>query len=100
MYHQPSQRTSYPSHSHHYSQSRPPGYGAAAPAGGPYPPQQMQHRPSQSTHAAGVPDQARLWQWFCQVDTDRSGEISVNELHAALINGAHRVRVRTPGRDG
>ncbi|GJE90860.1 EF-hand domain-containing protein [Phanerochaete sordida] len=89
MYHQPSQRTSYGAPSHRYSQSRPHGYAPPPPAGSPYPPQQLHHRPSQSQSSAhgGAPDQARLWQWFCQVDTDRSGEISVNELHAALING-------------
>jgi len=28
-----------------------------------------------------------LWQWFTTVDTDRSGHITVNELHVALKNG-------------
>ncbi|EKM55530.1 uncharacterized protein PHACADRAFT_256224 [Phanerochaete carnosa HHB-10118-sp] len=89
MYHTSSTRTSHQPHSHRYSQSRPHGYAAAAPAASdPYPPQQLQQRSSShSSYSAGTPEQARLWQWFCQVDTDRSGEISVNELHAALING-------------
>ncbi|GLB35098.1 putative EF-hand domain pair [Lyophyllum shimeji] len=30
---------------------------------------------------------AQLWQWFCAVDSDRSGSISVTELQTALING-------------
>lgn len=89
MYHTPSTRTSYQAHSHRYSQSRPNGYAAPPVAGSPYPPQQLQHRPSQASQSSAAPDQARLWQWFCQVDTDRSGEISVNELHAALINGEY-----------
>jgi len=29
----------------------------------------------------------QLWQWFCAVDTDRSGSISVTELQDALVNG-------------
>jgi len=28
-----------------------------------------------------------LWQWFCAVDTDRSGTITVLELQSALLNG-------------
>ncbi|KZT28500.1 EF-hand [Neolentinus lepideus HHB14362 ss-1] len=28
----------------------------------------------------------QLWQWFSTVDTDRSGQISLNELQAALVN--------------
>jgi len=29
----------------------------------------------------------QLWQWFCAVDTDRSGGLSVTELQGALVNG-------------
>ena len=29
----------------------------------------------------------QLWQWFTNVDTDRSGAISVSELQSALVNG-------------
>jgi len=29
----------------------------------------------------------RLWQWFCAVDTDRSGAITASELQSALSNG-------------
>ena len=38
---------------------------------------------------AGLPAGAdpQLWQWFQAVDADRSGQISVNELQAALVNG-------------
>ncbi|KAG2158151.1 EF-hand [Suillus bovinus] len=28
----------------------------------------------------------QLWQWFCAVDTDRSGALSVTELQDALVN--------------
>lgn len=29
----------------------------------------------------------KLWKWFCAVDTDRSGALSVTELQDALVNG-------------
>jgi len=29
----------------------------------------------------------QLWQWFCAVDTDRSGAITASELQSALSNG-------------
>ncbi|EMD38496.1 hypothetical protein CERSUDRAFT_82768 [Gelatoporia subvermispora B] len=29
----------------------------------------------------------QLWQWFSAVDADRSGQITVNELQSALVNG-------------
>jgi hypothetical protein len=37
----------------------------------------------------------QLWQWFSAVDLDRSGSISVTELQAALVNGAHRLSYET-----
>lgn len=30
----------------------------------------------------------QLWQWFSNVDADRSGSITVTELQSALVNGA------------
>lgn len=29
----------------------------------------------------------QLWQWFSNVDLDRSGSITVTELQSALVNG-------------
>ncbi len=29
----------------------------------------------------------QLWQWFTNVDRDRSGSITVSELQSALVNG-------------
>ncbi|KAG1819566.1 uncharacterized protein BJ212DRAFT_1341646 [Suillus subaureus] len=45
-----------------------------------------QHRPY--SHQQGPPagSDPQLWQWFCAVDTDRSGALSVTELQAALVN--------------
>lgn len=31
----------------------------------------------------------KLWQWFANVDEDRSGSITVTELQSALVNGKH-----------
>jgi len=31
----------------------------------------------------------QLWQWFSNVDVDRSGSITVTELQSALVNGKH-----------
>lgn len=31
----------------------------------------------------------QLWQWFANVDRDRSGSISVSELQSALVNGMY-----------
>ncbi|KAI8646550.1 hypothetical protein BD408DRAFT_336524 [Parasitella parasitica] len=49
----------------------------------PYPPQQQYARP------AGPPPGAdpQLWSWFTAVDTDHSGQLSVDELQRALVNG-------------
>lgn len=93
MFHSNSTRSSVHAHTqpHRYSQSRP-SYGAPPPAQAGYAPH-LQHSASRRSQAPqsstpGVPDPAQLWQWFCKVDTDRSGEIDVTELQAALINGA------------
>lgn len=38
---------------------------------------------------AGCPPGAdpQLWSWFIAVDTDHSGQLSVDELQRALVNG-------------
>ncbi|KAG0705367.1 hypothetical protein DFH29DRAFT_1032046 [Suillus ampliporus] len=45
-------------------------------------------RPRPHIHQQGPPAGAdpQLWQWFCAVDTDRSGALSVTELQDALVN--------------
>ncbi|KAG1900794.1 EF-hand [Suillus fuscotomentosus] len=45
-------------------------------------------QPRQYTQQQGLPAGAdpQLWQWFCAVDTDRSGALSVTELQDALVN--------------
>lgn len=30
---------------------------------------------------------AQLWSWFTAVDTDKSGQLTVDELQRALVNG-------------
>jgi peflin len=66
-----------------YSGAAPP-YGGAQAYGGAAQPYQSPR------YAQAVPQGAdpQLWQWFNAVDADRSGSISVNELQAALVNGA------------
>ncbi|KAG1879295.1 hypothetical protein C8R48DRAFT_647521 [Suillus tomentosus] len=46
-------------------------------------------QPRQYVQHQGLPAGAdpQLWQWFCAVDTDRSGALSVTELQDALVNG-------------
>jgi len=48
-----------------------------------------QHAPQhQSSYSAGPPGaDPQLWQFFSNVDKDRSGSISLHELHDALKNG-------------
>ncbi|KIP09102.1 hypothetical protein PHLGIDRAFT_87188 [Phlebiopsis gigantea 11061_1 CR5-6] len=88
MYHSNSHRSSVHAHtpSHMYPSSRT-NYATPPPAATPYQAQQLQYQPSRRSQTAGVPDQSQLYQWFRKVDTDGSGEISVQELQAALING-------------
>ncbi|KAG1749015.1 EF-hand [Suillus paluster] len=45
-------------------------------------------RPRPYGYQQGPPTGAdpQLWQWFCAVDTDRSGALSVTELQDALVN--------------
>ncbi|EPQ58394.1 EF-hand [Gloeophyllum trabeum ATCC 11539] len=75
MYSHPSQRSHHGPLHHSHSQSRQSyqNYGTAPPSYGGY----------------GPPPNAdpQLWRWFSTVDTDRSGQISLNELQAALVNG-------------
>lgn len=60
------------------------GYGA--------PPQSPYGHSHSHSHSYGPPPGAdpTLWQWFSNVDTDRSGAISASELQNALRNGEHR----------
>ncbi|KAG0756093.1 hypothetical protein G6F57_003543 [Rhizopus arrhizus] len=66
------------------------GYGRPAPPPpmnqGGYPPPQNYGRPP---GPAGCPPGAdpQLWSWFTAVDTDHSGQLSVDELQRALVNG-------------
>jgi hypothetical protein len=53
-----------------------------------YPPGYHQQQQQQQQHY-GPPQGAdpQLWQWFVNVDRDRSGSITVDELQSALVNG-------------
>jgi hypothetical protein len=44
----------------------------------------QQHQPHHGPPAGADP---QLWQWFSNVDTDRSGSITAVELQNALVNG-------------
>ncbi|KAG0184321.1 Programmed cell death protein 6 [Apophysomyces sp. BC1034] len=78
------------------------GYNAPAPGGqapqyggGQYTPQQGYAQPPPPQGAPppqGPPPGAnpQLWSWFKAVDTDNSGQLSVDELQRALINGDWR----------
>ncbi|KAI8889480.1 EF-hand [Backusella circina FSU 941] len=56
------------------------------PQGGGYPPQQNYGRPPPPQGCPPGVD-PNLWQWFTAVDTDHSGQLSVDELQRALVNG-------------
>jgi len=66
------------------------GYGQPQPAYGygQYPGQQQPGYPGQAPMSMGPPPGAdpTLWSWFQTVDRDRSGQISTDELRAALMN--------------
>jgi len=68
--HHPTYSSHAPPGQRHQSVKYPPGYQ-----------QQQQHY--------GPPQGAdpQLWQWFVNVDRDRSGSITVDELQSALVNG-------------
>ncbi|CAO3664025.1 hypothetical protein G6F70_001447 [Rhizopus microsporus] len=61
-------------------------YGRPPMSQGGYPPQQNYGRPP---GPPGCPPGAdpQLWSWFTAVDTDHSGQLSVDELQRALVNG-------------
>lgn len=46
-------------------------------------------RPPPPSPGGGPPPGAdtQLWYWFSAVDTDKSGQLSVDELQRALVNG-------------
>ncbi|KAI9265655.1 hypothetical protein EDC94DRAFT_657959 [Helicostylum pulchrum] len=54
-----------------------------------YPPAQQYGRPAPPPRPQGPPpgSDPQLWNWFTAVDTDRSGQLSVDELQRALVNG-------------
>lgn len=66
-------------HTHHQSHAPDPRYGHR---------QSVNHGPGYH-QAYGPPQGAdpQLWQWFLNVDRDRSGAITVDELQSALVNG-------------
>ncbi|OAX40041.1 EF-hand [Rhizopogon vinicolor AM-OR11-026] len=47
----------------------------------------IQQRPYSYQQGPPAGADPQLWQWFCAVDTDRSGALSVTELQDALVNG-------------
>ena len=63
-----------------YGQSRPQQQYHASGYGGHYQPHQQQFGAPPGTDP-------QLWQYFTNVDSDRSGSIDVNELQSALVNG-------------
>ncbi|KAI8085150.1 uncharacterized protein BX664DRAFT_338632 [Halteromyces radiatus] len=77
-----------------YSQPPPPqqqqqqyGYGAPPPPQQQgYPPQNYA-RPPPMQHAPPPGADPQLWSWFTAVDTDHSGQLTVDELQRALVNG-------------
>ncbi|EIW85411.1 EF-hand [Coniophora puteana RWD-64-598 SS2] len=91
----------------YYAQN--PGYGAGRQQSAGYTAQHSQHQSQHQAHHQGSYGGSRdrrggadpyshgtggppgydpqLWTWFTSVDTDRSGNISVNELQTALVNG-------------
>lgn len=66
-----------------YGQSRPQQQYRPSGYGGHYQP----HQPHQPQFGAPPGTDPQLWQYFTNVDTDRSGSIDVNELQSALVNG-------------
>lgn len=87
MFHSNSARSSVHAHTHAHRHSQSRQNPVSPQASNSYQPQQIQYQASRRSQASGVPDQSQLYQWFRKVDTDGSGEISVQELQAALING-------------
>ncbi|KAF7311553.1 EF-hand [Mycena kentingensis (nom. inval.)] len=73
----------------HYSQSQPQGaYYAQAPHNHTHTHAHAHHQARPAPGPAVIaPIHDPLWQYFTAVDKDRSGNISLAELHAALVNG-------------
>ncbi|KAI9351005.1 hypothetical protein BD770DRAFT_394106 [Pilaira anomala] len=72
-----------------YRPAPPPGGAPPPPSGQGYPPSQQYGRPAPPARPQGPPpgSDPQLWNWFTAVDTDRSGQLSVDELQRALVNG-------------
>jgi hypothetical protein len=70
---------------YNYNQPRHQSYHAPSPEGygG------SRHRAYQQ-HGPPVGADPQLWQWFSNVDVDRSGSITVTELQSALVNGMYQ----------
>ena len=66
-------------HTHHASPAPDPRYGHR---------QSVNYGPGyQQPHGPPQGADPQLWQWFVNVDRDRSGSITVDELQNALVNG-------------
>ena len=105
MYHSNSTRRVVQANVQRYPSQSYPGYGSATPAGYATAPPPMQHshshssshsysssmshhhRPRPQTTHFSQADTDALYQYFKQVDRDRSGRIDARELQAALKNG-------------
>ena len=72
-------------HAHHPSPAPDPRYGHR---------QSVNYGPGYH-HPHGPPQGAdpQLWQWFVNVDRDRSGSITVDELQNALVNGKQSLQL-------
>ncbi|KAI7896681.1 uncharacterized protein EV154DRAFT_476326 [Mucor mucedo] len=95
------QQTGYQQGGYHAPPPGTPQQGYQPPPGGyrPQPPpqqQQQQGYPPSQNYGRPVPPRPQgpppgsdpqLWNWFTAVDTDRSGQLSVDELQRALVNG-------------
>ncbi|KAI8333809.1 hypothetical protein EDC96DRAFT_525845 [Choanephora cucurbitarum] len=70
-----------------YNSYRPQAQGGyPPPQQGGYPPPQQGYAP-QRPHGPPPGSDPQLWSWFTAVDTDNSGQLSVDELQRALVNG-------------
>ncbi|PPQ78527.1 hypothetical protein CVT25_011799 [Psilocybe cyanescens] len=74
--------------SRHQSQYRPPSSRTPEPRYGSGRPGYPQAQPGfQQPYGPPPGSDPQLWQWFSNVDSDRSGSITVIELQSALVNG-------------
>ncbi|KAI8352108.1 hypothetical protein BD560DRAFT_409144 [Blakeslea trispora] len=69
-----------------YNNYRPPPQQGYPPTQQGYPPPQQGYAP-QRPHGPPPGSDPQLWSWFTAVDTDNSGQLSVDELQRALVNG-------------